>query len=71
MTLGRIQPLGLRAPFWLPANGRVVQSPLLTTDAVESVGGRVVGRATRIGFFARTLPASHLCAKCKVLITKL
>ena len=71
MTLGRIQPLGLRAPFWLPANGRVVQSPLLTTDAVESVGGRVIGRASQAAFIARTLSPTHLCPKCDFLITQL
>lgn len=45
--------------------------PFLTTKGVESVGGRVIGKAAKIGFIACSLPASLLCRKCDFLITKL
>lgn len=45
--------------------------PFLTAKGVESVGGRVIGKTTKIGFIAYSLPASLLCRKCDFLITKL
>lgn len=72
MVLGRIQPLGLRAPFWLPDDRQAQDiGPFLTARAVEKVGGRVIGKTTKLAFIARTLPASLLCKKCDFLITKL
>lgn len=72
MVLGRIRPMGLRAPFWLPDDYQAhSMGPFLTTKGVESIGGRVIGKAAKIGFIAYSLPASLLCRKCDFLITKL
>ena len=72
MVLGRIQPIGLRTPFWLPDGVRPQDLGLaLSVQSVEAAGGRVIGDATTPFFFARNLPASMLCKKCSFLITKL
>lgn len=71
MIPGHIQPIGLRAPFWLPDDVELPQRSFLSTKVVESVGGRVIGRASQAAFIARTLSPTHLCPKCDFLITQL
>lgn len=71
MVPGHIQPFGLRAPFWLPDDVELPRSSFLSTKVVESVGGRVIGRASCLAFLAQTLSPTHLCPKCDFLITQL
>lgn len=72
MILGHIQPLGLRATFWIPENVSVKEIGFfLTVDGVRKVGGYPIGVATNIGFFSAQLADSFLCEQCKFLITKL
>lgn len=73
MVLGHIQPIGLRAAFWLPDNVGIkdLGPGFLTVKGVEQLGGHIIGTATSFGLLSTSLTDSLFCQKCNLLITQL
>ena len=65
---GRICSIESRAPYWLPGESYLRKS-FVSNKAVEEVQGKVIGTATRLGFFQKQYATTSLCRSCNILIT--
>ena len=70
MRLGYLFGYRARALYWLPEGWNPGGDFLLRThSAIEQNGGFVLGTTTKIGFYAKEIPASYHCPTCKILLT--
>ena len=60
------------AVYWLPSplDHSDIKSFILTKKSVEGVGGIVLDKISKIGFFATDNPTSYYCKVCNLYITK-
>lgn len=70
MTCGRIFGVSGRGVYWLP-DGAELNAGCLTSNAVEGVGGLVLGTVRKAGFLSKERPATWCCSGCRVMITGL
>ena len=61
---GRICSIESRAPYWLPGESYLRKS-FVSNKAVEEVQGKVIGTATRLGFFQKQYASFFLLNKGK------
>lgn len=65
---GRICSIESRAPYWLPGNSDLARM-FVSTKAVKEVQGKVIGKASVLGFFQKENVTTSYCKTCNVLIT--
>lgn len=65
---GRICSIESRAPYWLPGNSDLTRM-FVSTKAVTEAQGKVIGKASALGFFQKENVTTSYCETCNVLVT--